>query len=94
MDTTFIPRRLNDGWKIAWFDLDVALPFVAIFFLGLLVGQKLAALVLGLLVSRSVMRIKADKHPAFFLHWVYWHLPAWCTPLKRTPPSYLRRMIG
>lgn len=34
MDNTFIPRRLNDGWKIAWFDLDVALPFVAIFFLG------------------------------------------------------------
>lgn len=94
MDNTFIPRRLNDSWKIAWFDLDVALPFVAIFFLGLVVGQKLAALVLGTLASRAVMRIKADKHPAFFLHWVYWHLPAWCTPLKRTPPSHLRRMVG
>ena len=22
------------------------------------------------------------------------HLPAWCTPLRRTPPSCLRQMLG
>jgi hypothetical protein len=46
MDNTFIPRRLNDGWKIAWFDLDVALPFVVSS--SLASGRaKLGALALG-----------------------------------------------
>ena len=47
MDNTFIPRRLNDGWKIAWFDLDVALPFVAIF---ATVGLVIAGAIMGAVI--------------------------------------------
>ena len=31
---------------------------------------------------------------AFALHLLYWHLPAFMTGLKRTPPSYLRELAG
>jgi len=43
---------------------------------------------------RPYGRAKAGKHPAFALHLLYWHLPAFMTGLKRTPPSYLRELAG
>ena len=40
-------------------------------------------------------RLKADKHPAYAIHWLYWHLPASpLTAMRATPPSHLRRMVG
>ena len=49
----------------------------------------------GLFLSRWVSRTKADKHPAFAMHWAYWALPTNpLTGLRATPPSHLRRMVG
>jgi conjugal transfer pilus assembly protein TraL len=49
----------------------------------------------GIFVSRWISRIKADKHPAFAIHWLYWHLPASpLTAMRVTPPSHIRRMVG
>ena len=43
----------------------------------------------------SEERIKADKHPAFAVHWLYWHLPTSpLTAMRATPPSHIRRMVG
>jgi type IV conjugative transfer system protein TraL len=51
--------------------------------------------VVGVLVSRWVARIKVDKHPAFAMHWLYWHLPSSpLTAMQATPPSHIRRMVG
>jgi conjugal transfer pilus assembly protein TraL len=49
----------------------------------------------GIFVSRWISRTKADKHPAFAIHWLYWHLPASpLTTMRATPPSHIRRMVG
>lgn len=99
-DDTYIPRRLNDTWKLGFVDVDVALPFVVIFGIGLLADgfalgwHSFMAAVLGVAASRWFSRQRADKHPAFLLHLGYWYLPAILTPLKRTPPSHIRRTIG
>lgn len=95
---TYIPRRLDDQWKIGFWDVDVAAPTLFMFFVGYLTGSRLSfalSLVAGIAVSRWIARKKADKHPAFALHWLYWHLPVNpLTALKATPPSHLRRMVG
>ena len=95
---TYIPRRLDDPWKIGFWDLDVAAPFLFGLFLGYLSGSKLSFALCsaaGFLTSRWIARIKADKHPAFAMHWMYWHLPTNpMTALRVTPPSHLRRMVG
>lgn len=95
---TYIPRRLDDQWKLGFWDVDVAAPALFGFFLGYVSGSKLAFAVccaLGLGTARWLARLKADKHPAFALHWMYWSLPATpLTALRATPPSYLRRMVG
>jgi len=50
---------------------------------------------MGIFVSRWISRLKADKHPAFAIHWLYWHLPASpMTAMRATPPSHIRRMVG
>lgn len=95
---TYIPRRLDDQWKIGFWDADVAAPVLFCFFVGYLSGSKTGfaiAMTVGIALSRWLSRIKADKHPAFALHWMYWHLPT--SPLsamRATPPSHIRRMIG
>ena len=95
---TYIPRRLDDPWKIGFWDLDVAAPFLFGTFLGYMSGSKWSFAVCtaaGFLTSRWIARIKADKHPAFAVHWLYWHLPTNpLTALRATPPSHLRRMVG
>jgi conjugal transfer pilus assembly protein TraL len=94
----YIPRRLDDQWKIGFWDADVAFPFLLLLFVGWVSGSKLGFVVfamVGLFLSRLVSRSKADKHPAFALHWAYWALPSNpLTDLKATPPSHIRRMVG
>ena len=61
-------------------------------------GSKLSfavCMAMGIFVSRWISRLKADKHPAFALHWLYWHLPTNpATSMRATPPSHIRRMVG
>jgi conjugal transfer pilus assembly protein TraL len=95
---TFIPRRLDDSWKIGFWDADVAAPVLFFFFVGYTSGSKLAfviSMTVGIALSRWLSRIKADKHPAFALHWAYWNLPKTpATAMRATPPSEIVRMIG
>ena len=43
----------------------------------------------------EISRTKADKHPAFAMHWAHWALPPNpITSLHSTPASHLRRMVG
>ena len=95
---TYIPRRLDDQWKIGFWDADIAAPVLFCFFAGYASGSKLAfaiAMAVGIFVSRWIGRIKTDKHPAFALHWLYWNLPTNpVSSLRATPPSHIRRMIG
>lgn len=95
---TFIPRRLDDQWKLGLWDIDVAAPVLFSIMLGWLAGTKVAFAVLlgaGLLVARAMHRMKAVSHPAIVLHFLYWHLPpSPLLPLKATPPSSVERMHG
>lgn len=95
---TYIPRRLDDQWKIGFWDVDVAAPILLAFFIGYLSSSKVAfavCMAAGIAVSRWISRLKADKHPAFAIHWLYWHLPTNpATSMRATPPSHIRRMVG
>jgi len=94
----YIPRRLDDQWKIGFWDADVAFPVAFSVFVGYMSSTKLGfflCVAAGLYVSRWVSRTKADKHPAFAMHWAYWALPSNpITAMRATPPSHLRRMVG
>ena len=89
-----IPRRLNDPPRLFWWDLDVSLLVLACALVGMLSGFFLSGCAAGFLLAAAYSRTKSGKHPAFALHLLYWTFPAAITGLKRTPPSYLREMMG
>lgn len=95
---TYIPRRLDDTWKIGMWDADVAAPVLFCFFVGYMARSMVAfcvAMAVGIAISRWLSRVKADKHPSFALHWMYWYLPTNpATKMRATPPSDVVRMIG
>jgi conjugal transfer pilus assembly protein TraL len=89
-----IPRRLNDPPRMFWWDLDVALLVMAACLAGMMAGFFLSGCAAGVVLAAAYSRTKSGKHPSYALHILYWHLPAGVTGLKRTPPSYLREMMG
>jgi conjugal transfer pilus assembly protein TraL len=95
---TYIPRRLDDQWKLGFWDVDVAAPTLFGMFMGFTSGSRMSfavCAVAGIVTSRWIARVKADKHPAFAMHWLYWHLPmSPITAMRATPPSHIRRMVG
>jgi conjugal transfer pilus assembly protein TraL len=92
--TTYIPRRLNDPFKMMWFDAEAVLAFSVIFVFGIAADHiKLAALI-GALAALGVQKMKSDQHPGWSYHWLRWHMPARFLPLRRVPPSHMREMIG
>ena len=95
---TDIVRRLDDIWKLGFWDADVAFPVCFALFVGWLSSTKvgfIACVLVGLYLSRLLARAKADKHQSFALHWAWWALPDNpITSLKAAPPSHLRRMVG
>ena len=89
-----IPRRLNDPPRMFWWEIDVALLFLAAVLAGLLSGFFVSGCAVGVLVSWAYGKAKSGEHPAFALHLVYWHLPGAVSGLQRTPPSHLRELVG
>lgn len=95
---TYIPRRLDDQWKIGFWDADVAAPPLFACVVGYAANSVLAwsaSVGIALVISRWLIRIKADKHPSFALHWLYWWMPT--NPLSSLscmPPSHLLRLVG
>ena len=96
---SYILRRLDDPWTLGLWELDVALPFAACLFLGMVRGTFTALLVsviVAVVLARRITQIKAARHPRFFLHLLYWLFPAsvlgsWA---RRLPPSAQHEMVG
>lgn len=89
-----MPQHLDAPMRIVIWTMDefflLAVPFVT----GLLVfNQPLVGLVLGLLSSLLLKKLKGDKGIAAIYHAVYWVLPP-VTRLKVIPPSYQRCFSG
>ena len=75
-DDTLVVRRLNDAWRIAWFDAAVVMPMLFCVMVGFLVGQKVLLAAFGGYLSFQVQRLKAAQHPSFLSHFFRWILPA------------------
>jgi conjugal transfer pilus assembly protein TraL len=89
-----IPRRLNDPPRMFWWEIDVALLFLAAALAGMIAGFFMTGCAVGVLLAWAYGRAKSGEHPAFALHLLYWHLPGFVTGMKRTPPSHQRVMVG
>lgn len=74
---TRVLRRLNDAWRIAYFDAVVAAPFMGFAFVGFVTDQKTVFLTIGFAASYGLQKLKAARHPAFLSHYFRWITPSW-----------------
>jgi len=74
---TKVTRRLNDKWRIAWFDAIVVLPFLFFLMMGFATGNKILGGVVGLAAAWQLQRLKASKHASFLTHFFRWVSPRW-----------------
>jgi conjugal transfer pilus assembly protein TraL len=96
---TYIFNRLDDPWKLGMWELDVAFPFVACVFLGILRGSIISlsvGVLIGTFVSWRIAKLRASKHPGYALHMAYWHLPSIgrLNGFRCLPDSAIREMVG
>jgi type IV conjugative transfer system protein TraL len=94
---SYILRRLDDPWKIALWELDVALPFITCLFFGVIRGtvtSLLVGVVAAIVAGRVIGRIKAMRHPGYFKHLIWWLLPSEISFSNAFPPSNQQEMIG
>jgi conjugal transfer pilus assembly protein TraL len=95
----YIPRRLDDQWKLGMWDIDVALSTVIGVVLGMMKGTFLSmgiCTVVGLLISWKIAKIKASQHPGYAMHALYWYVPNLLAlnSFRKLPESSVREMVG
>jgi conjugal transfer pilus assembly protein TraL len=88
-----VPRKLDEPPRFFFWEFDVALVFLVMLGFGILTGQIVLSLILGVVGAVSFSKMKSGQHPGYLIHMLYWHLPL-RIGFKRTPPSYEREFVG
>lgn len=89
-----VPGSLDEIPQLLFLDLHQLIGIVMLAALGLLAGSMLAGMVLGGLFAKGYAWLRAGRHPRFFMHLAYWHLPSRVLPLRGLPPAHLRVYVG
>lgn len=89
-----VPLTLDDPAQLLFWDMDVAMVTITLFYLGFALADSfLTGMVLGLAAGILLQRLKSDKHKKYSTHLSYWFLPI-SIGLKRTPASAVRSFLG
>lgn len=93
--STYLVRRLDDPWMVAFVEMDVAvIAGMVFFFIGVIFTMYLFGGLAAFVAARYYQKLKVGKPRGAAKHWVYWNLPRFVLPLKATPPSYYASMYG
>jgi type IV conjugative transfer system protein TraL len=94
MDKYHIPRHLDEPVKIILWTMDEFFIFIIPFITLLLwFNQPIIAIVLGVMFVAFLKRLKGEQGHYFIYNLMYWYLPD-MIKFKKTPPSYIRQLIG
>lgn len=88
----YVPRRLDAPAKFLLWDFDVVASGAAGFGVGIVANSMMMGFFAATLAIWGYSRLKAGRHPAYGLHYLYWHTPF--KTFKRTPPSSRRHFAG
>jgi len=93
MERYMIPRHLDDPPMVFMWDADEAGTFMFLMLFGALFQQFIAGVILGLLTSRALARIKQAGGRGLILRFLYWYTRSdlW---IKCRAPSFMREYAG
>ena len=94
MDKYYIPRYLDEPFKIFLLSLDELVLLVVPILSGLfLFSAPIIGLVIGSSLVLLLKTIKGSEGHYFIYHLGYWFLPP-LIQFRSTPPSYMREIVG
>ena len=88
----YIPRRLDDGAKFLFWEMDVAVIGLVGVLVGVGSGFPVIGLFLGIGAAYSYGKLKSGRHPGMAIHLLSWFVgqPA----PKELPGSHIRELNG
>lgn len=94
IDKNYMPRHLDDPYKIAYFTIDEVIFLLVPFFLALLIfNSPFYGLMLGGAFVALIKKLKGQEGHYFIYHMAYWFLPQ-IIRFRSTPASYIREILG
>ena len=88
----YIPRRLDDGAKFLFWEMDVAMIGLMGVLIGIGSGFPVIGLFLGIGSAFFYGKLKSGKHPGMATHLLYW-FTGFPEP-KELPGSHIRELNG
>jgi type IV conjugative transfer system protein TraL len=92
--STYLLRRLDDPWMLAFVELDVGLIGGMVCFIGIVSGHFVLGLVAGYIVGFLYHKGKVGRPRGGIKHIAYRLFPPFVVPLRATPPSFHEEMYG
>ncbi|MGI9304177.1 MAG: type IV conjugative transfer system protein TraL [Gammaproteobacteria bacterium] len=93
MNAILMPRYLNEQMMVLLWSADELVPGFAVFIVGVLIEQKLIALILALVVVRALRKVKEGRPDGFLLHLLYW-LGLLSTKSRSMPNPFIREYLS
>lgn len=92
--STYLLRRLDDPWMLAFVEMDVGLIGTMVFLTGILSGHFVLGAIAGAGVGYLYHKGKVGRPRGGLKHVCYRLFPPFVVPLKATPPSHFEEMYG
>ena len=88
----FIPRYMDALPQILWWELDELVILFLSFFLGLITRQLTTLLIVGVISTFILAKLKNGKSDGYIFHWFYWlSIPSF--QFRRVPPGDRREFL-
>lgn len=89
---TFIPRYMDALPQILWWELDELVILFLSFFLGLITRQLTTLLIVGVISTFILAKLKNGKSDGFIFHLAYWYgIPSFA--IKGVPSGAIREFV-
>lgn len=87
---TRIVRYIDDPVSFFFWDLDEVVVFSTFMVMGFLTDTLTYLIIIGILLSFALSKVKQSRSEGFFMHILYW---VGFYRLRGCPPSYIREFV-
>lgn len=92
-DKYYIPRHLDEPFKVYLLTIDELILLLAPILISFFFNQMILGFLLGLGLLVWMKKLKGEQGHYYLVKLMYWYLPGF-VKFKATPPSNIRHYLG
>ena len=90
IQSTRIPRYIDDPEQFLWFDFDEVLIFMGSLGIGIIMELLIVSVIVGLAMAKALSKMKHGKPRGYLFHFLYWN---GVISYNGLPQSHIREFI-